>query len=139
MKVYCEHHAVREWLRDLQEQGYITLVLFPYDQRNRRIKEVATPSEATWEESDITWDEANFPWDDFSPSSHYSDICDIIGKENIKDAKHVDSAFKSQCHCMLTCDDHILSHTQELGKLLSINFFNPDKDRDDFMIYLKTF
>ncbi len=131
MKVYYEHHAVRKWLRDLQEQGYITLVLFPYDQRNRRIKEVATPSEAN-----ITWDEANFSWNDFSPSPHYSDICDIIGKENIRDAKHVDSAFKSQWHCMLTCDDHILSHTQELGKLLSINFFHPDKGRDDFMIYL---
>ena len=75
---------------------------------------MATPSEATWEEANITWDETSFRWDDFSPSPYYSDICAIIGEENTRDAKHVDSAFKSECHCMLTCDNDILSHTQAL-------------------------
>lgn len=137
MKVYCEHHAVRQWLRDLQQKDRVTLVLFPYDQRNRRIKEIATPSEATWEELNITWNEADFSWDEFSPSSYYSDICNIIGEENIRDLKHVDSAVKSKCQCMFTCDKHILSHSRKLAKLLGIKCFHPDNHREKFMVYLK--
>jgi|GEM_PF-1683398 len=138
MKVYCEHHAFRPWLRDLQKRGKINLVLFPYDQRTRRIKEVATPSEATWEELNITWNEADFSWEEFSPSSHYSDICNIIGEENIRDVKHVDSAFKSGCQCMFTCDRDILSHSEELEELLNIKFFDPDKQREEFIEFLKS-
>jgi len=139
MKVYCEHHAVRQWQRDLHKKGRITLVLFPYDQRTRRIKEVATPSVAIWKELNITWDEADFSWDEFSPSPHYSDICNIIGEENIRDVKHVDSAFKSKCQCMLTCDNDILSHSQELEELLNIVFFHPDNHREEFIAFLKRF
>lgn len=139
MKVYCEHHAVRQWLRDLQQKGRVTLFLFPYDQRNRRIKKMANPSEATWEELNITWNEADFSWDEFSPSPYYIDICNIIGEENIRDVKHVDSAFKSGCQCMFTCDKDILSHSDDLEKLLGIKFFHPDKDREKFMAYLKDY
>ncbi len=139
MKVYCEHHAARQWLRDLQKKGRITLVLFPYDQRTRRIKEVATPSEATWEELNITWGEADFSWDEFKPSPHYADICNIIGEENIRDVKHVDSAFKSKCQCMLSCDNDILSHSHELEELLNIVFFHLDNDREEFIAFLKRF
>ena len=139
VKVYCEHHALRQWLRDLEKMGRITLVLFPYDQRNRRIKGIATPSEATWDEVNITWDETDFSWDEFSPSSLYSNICNIIGEENIRDVKHVDSAFKSKCQCMLTCDNHILSHSQELDKLLGIMFLNPDSQKKEFIASLKRF
>ena len=139
VKVYCEHHAVRQCLRDLQKKGRITLVLFPYDRRTRRIKEVATPSGATWEELNITWDEADFSWDECSPSPRYDDICNIIGEENIRDVKHVDSAFKSKCQSMLTCDNDILSHSQELEELLNIKFFHPDNHREEFMAHLKRY
>jgi hypothetical protein len=139
MKTYCEHHAVRQWLRDLQEQGRINLVLFPYDQKTRRIKEVATPSEATWEELNVTWGELNFSWDEFSPSPHYNAILNIIGENNIRDAKHVDSAYKSKCQCMFTCDNDILSHSQELENLLGIMFFHPDKHKEEFMTFLKRY
>jgi len=139
MKVYCEHHALRHWLRDLEKRGRINLVLFPYDQRNKRIKEIATPSEATWDELNITWDEADFSWDEFSPSPQYSNICSIIGEENIRDVKHVDSAFKSKCQCMLTCDNDILSHSQELEELLNIMFFHPDNHKKEFIACLNRY
>ena len=139
MKVYCEHHALRQWLRDLDKRGRIDLVLFPYDQRNRRIKGIATPSEATWDEANITWDETDFSWDEFSPSSQYSNICNIIGEENIRDAKHVDSAFKSKCQSLLTCDNHILSHSQELEALLNIMFFHPDNHEKEFIAFLNRY
>ncbi|RLB03798.1 MAG: hypothetical protein DRG50_09810 [Deltaproteobacteria bacterium] len=139
MKVYCEHHALRQWLKDLQKESRIILVLFPYDQRAKPIKEVATPSEATWEELKIPLNKLDFSWEEFSPSSRYSEICNIIGEENTKDSKHVDSAFKSGCQCMLTCDSHILSHSQELEKLLKIKFFHPDKHKEKFMAFLKRY
>jgi predicted nucleic acid-binding protein len=139
MKVYCEHHALRQWLKDLQKESRIILVLFPYDQRAKRIKEVATPSEATWEELNIPWNKLDFSWEEFSPSSRYSEICNIIGEANIRDAKHVDSAFKSKCQCIFTCDRDILSHSQELEKLLNIKFFHPDNHKEEFMAFLKRY
>lgn len=98
---------------------------------------MATPSDATWEELNLTWNEADFSWEEFSPSSNYSDICNIIGEENIRDVKHVDSAYKSGCQCMLTCDNDILSHSQKLENLLNIKFFHPDNHKEEFMAFLK--
>ncbi len=88
MKVYCEHHALRSWMRDLEKMGRVTLVLFPYDQNNRHIKEIATPSDATFDEVNVPFDELDFNLVEFSPSPHYSSICKIIGEENIRDVKH---------------------------------------------------
>ena len=133
MKIYCEHNSTRNWLRALEKMGRIALVIFPYDQNNKHIKGIATPSEATWEELNIKYNETNFSWNDFSPSSHYNNICNTIGEENLRDVKHVDSAFKSKCQCMFTCDNHILSHSQELEVLLNIKFFHPDKQEKEFI------
>jgi hypothetical protein len=137
MKVYCEHHAVRQGLRELQAAGRIKLPLFPYDQRNKRIKGVATPSETTWNEANIRWDEGYFTWDDFNASEYFQQICDLVGKENMRDVKHVDSAFKSGAQCVMTCDADILSHSEDLEAILGIKFFHPDKQWHAFMLFLE--
>lgn len=87
----------------------------------------------------IPWNRLNFSWDEFVPSSRYYDICNIIGEENIRDSKHVDSAFKSGCKCMFTCDSDIHSHSEELGKLLNIKFFHTDNNKEEFMAFLKRY
>lgn len=139
MKVYCEHHALRSWIKDMEKMGRITLVLFPYDQSNKNIKEIATPSEATFDEANVPFDKTDFKFEEFSPSSHYNSICEIIGEENIRDVKHVDSAFKSKCQCMFTCDKHIISKRQNLKDLLDVMFFDPDKHKKEFITFLKRY
>jgi len=139
MKVYYEHHALRSWMRDLEKMGRITLVLFPYDQNNRHIKEIATPLDATWDKVNVPPDELDFNWEEFSPSSHYSIICKIIGEKNIKDVKHVDSAFKSKCLCMFTCDKHILLKSKKLKELSNITFLDPDKNKEEFITFLNRY
>jgi len=137
MKVYCEHHAVLPGLRELHRKGRIMLLLFPYDQRNRRIKKVATPSETTFDEANILWSEADYTDNEFSSSKHFCKIRDLVGEENMRDVKHVDSAFKSGAHCMMTCDSDILSRSQELEAILGIKFFCPDKHWPEFMLFLE--
>lgn len=113
--------------------------MFAYDQTNKQIKEVANPSDATWDEIDYSWDELDYAPKDFTPSPHYKEIQDIIGKENRKDVLHIDSAFKSGSKCMFTRDDHFLSDGKKdkLESLLNIKLFDAVKDKDKFMEFLK--
>jgi hypothetical protein len=62
--------------------------------------------------------------EEYCGSKYFRAILALIGKENHRDALHVDSAFKSGCRAFITQDSHILDNAKELEKLLGIRFFH---------------
>jgi hypothetical protein len=151
VKVYVERNALRGWLRKLRRQGQIELVLFPYDGRNPRGVQRATPSvvtvDSTWVTADMT-----IPISDMSASEKLDDIRRIVWLENEKkvkapaglmglktegDARHLDSAYKSGCRAFFTTDKiDILGHATELEVLLGFRLFHPDEERR-FMAFIE--
>jgi hypothetical protein len=118
MKVYFEHGALNRALRSLQRAGKITLIHFPYDpdSRSNPISAIAMPSAAQYRDLNVRYDElGHCRYDDFVGSPMLSKIREIIGRENRRDALHVDSAYKSGCRAFVTQDRDILDRARELG------------------------
>lgn len=128
MKVYCEDGAVTKALVELQREGRITLVSFPYENRNRRIRERAQPSRITMDAKFITWADTDIRFSD-RESEMWERIQSIVGHDNELDVRHIDSAYKTGCRCFFTRDkSDILRRRAELEALLGIRFFHPDDD-----------
>ncbi|MFQ5729709.1 MAG: hypothetical protein ACE5GN_05050 [Waddliaceae bacterium] len=136
VNVYCEHGAFRKELKSLVDNGQINLIMFPYENKNKKIKDMSLPSEAEWSDlKNVTWDSAPRPWDDYGGSEKYHAIQHLLGKQHEKDVKHIDAAYKSKCQCFLTRDKgDILSKKYELENLLGIKIYHPD---DDWVLFLK--
>lgn len=67
-------------------------------------------------------------------SQHYETILNIVGRDNRRDALHVDSAYKTECDCMVTVDSDILGKREALIKLIGLPIFSPDeKALQDFL------
>ena len=138
MKVYCEHGALTRELKRLEQEGRVTLLLYPYEMRTKRIAALAEPSDPTWEESNTAWEEEEGTWNDLLPSSKFKSILGIVGSANVRDAKHIDSAHKSGCQAFFSPDRHdIISNGQLLEKLLGIKFYH-SHDIDLFLDDLAT-
>jgi hypothetical protein len=151
-KVYTERNAMRDWLVDLQREGKIELVLFPYDGHNPAGVHRATPSVVTLDSTWVTLD-MTITFDDMVESEKFEDIRRIIRRKNEKrkmtpsgligektegDARHLDSAYKSGCRAFLTTDKgDILGHAAELEPLLGFRLFHPDEDRDRFLAFIE--
>ena len=129
-KVYCEHSALTAGLRALQREGRCSLIYFPYDPdaRTPHISPTALPSEAQYRDLNLAYDELTCRYDDFQGSEHLERIRQIIGPQHRRDALHIDSAYKSGCKALVTRDSDILSHREELRRLLGLHIFNPDTD-----------
>ena len=136
--VYCEHGAIRPYLRKLASRGRIKLVHFPYDpnSRTRHLEREAACSEARWEDMNVTWDESDSTWKDCSASEKLPRIQELIGRENRRDALHLDSAYKSCCAAFITTDRDILDHRSKLETELGFRIFNPDDDADALLEFL---
>jgi len=61
----------------------------------------------------------------YTGSEHFGEILAILGRENRRDALHVDSAYKSGCGAFVTTDSDILTHKEKLLALLGIRFLDP--------------
>ncbi len=132
MKIYCEHGALTDELRAFQREGKIELVHFPYDpeSRARAIAPSAVVSNAQWRDLNVKgWDDLGRTWGDFAGSEHLEKIKRIIGPENRRDALHVDSAYKTGCAAIVTVDNDILDHKDELEALLGLRVFHPQRDQ----------
>jgi len=138
MRVYCEHGALLPDLVTLQRQGVIELLHFPYDpdSRSQHLKTLAVPSEARWSDLNIGWNEDGYTWNEHNGSQHLGEIRQILGPENRRDALHIDSAFKSGCRAFVTQDTHILKHRQCLEELLTIRFFDSNKDKEALLQFI---
>lgn len=136
VKVYCDTGAFRKELKDLEAAGQVTLVMFPYENRNRRIADVGVPSQMTWKDlKNFTWDTLPGTWNDYTGSEKYSSIAAIIGKQNRGDTMHLDSAYKSGCLCFFTRDkSNIYAKKTELESLLGIKIYHPDTDWIEFLV-----
>ena len=138
MKVYCDNGGYRKELKDLERQGRVVLLMFPYENINRKIGDIGQPSEATWKNlENFTWETLPGTFGDYEGSEKVFAIEKVIGRHNRVDVLHLDSAFKSDCSCFLTRDkDDILSHGKLLTELLGMRFFHSDEEWNDFLIYL---
>jgi hypothetical protein len=133
MKVYCEDGAFTKALRELQTEGRITLVSFPYENRNRRIRQRASPSKITADSTFSTADDTTTRISDCE-SDMFVPIRDIVGGQNEFDIRHIDSAYKTGCRYFFTRDKtDILRWRSELHSLLGITFLHPDEDLSEFL------
>jgi hypothetical protein len=135
VKVYCEHGALTPKLRALQRERRIELIYFPYDPDSltKHISPTAAVSDAQWRDLNVKdWSGLAHvrTWDDFKGSEQLTEIQNIIGPSNRRDALHVDSAYKSGCRVFVTTDGDILNHRERLGVLLGIRFFHPEQDAE---------
>jgi hypothetical protein len=140
LKIYCEHGALTPALRQLQRNGRITLVYFPYDPdaRTPSISPTATPSAAQYRDLNLTYGELQGQYGDFQGSPLFAQIREIIGSQNRRDVLHVDSAYKSKCHAFLTRDNDILNHRDRLESLLGLRILNPDTDNDALLAIVES-
>jgi len=136
-KVYCEHNAFREELWQLQKEGIIEIINFPYEQKINKKHHRARPSKALWKDLNVPWNEMNWLWKEMDGSEKLEMIRKILGPRTRRDTLHIDSAYKEGCIAFLSRDrQHIISKAQELENLLGIRFFHPDDNWDDFLAFL---
>src|SRR5207244_9639830 len=136
--VYCEDGASRKELQNLQLNGMIRLVTFPYECKSSRNHPSLWASEARVHDLDrVKIKDLTYIVDGFSGSEHFSSILTIVGKQSYKDALHIDSAYKSGCRCFLSRDkSDIISKRTELECLLGFPFFNPNIDWAEFLDFV---
>lgn len=126
MKIYCDNGACPSELKNLQNEGKVTLVMFPYENKNKHIKETGLPSKATWSDTkNFTWSTIPGAWEDYSESDKYQEIVNIVRLENKRvDILHLDSAYKTGCEIFITNDkDDIWTHRTQLEKTLNLRIF----------------
>jgi hypothetical protein len=61
-------------------------------------------------------------------SEEYEVILEIVGRQNRRDALHVDSAFKTGALCLVSEDKDILGVRDRLFDLLGLRMFSPSED-----------
>ena len=126
-------------LRNLQNEGRIQLLHFPYDpdSRSKYLTLSEKRSRARWSDMNTSWEELrDTSWSDHSESEQFESIEFIIGKSHRRDILHVDTAYKEGCRAFITSDNDILSKKDELEQILGIKFFHPLKDQEKLMNYL---
>jgi len=120
----------------MEQRGLIKVVQFCYENKNKKIKESAPPSNPTWEEMNYTWGElGGSSWADIGKiSDKHAQIASIIGNDNKKDIKHLDSAYMAGCEAFVTSDKgDICSKKNEIYQLLSIHVFHVTSEWNDFV------
>ena len=129
-KIYCEHGAMTEQIRDLARSGMLEIVHFPYDSDSNIRLTTAAPSAAQYRDLNLPIRDLPDKIADYSGSIHFNEILSIVGAENRRDALHIDSAFKHDCSIFVTKDRDILSKREELESLLGIRSLHPDEGCD---------
>ena len=96
---------------------------------NRKIKHAALPTRPTWKELNYTWDEMkqieefrSLSWDSLAEASDkFDEIQSIVGSSNMRDAKHLDSAYRAGCSVFLTSDkDDLWSKRERIRHSIGI-------------------
>lgn len=124
-KVYCEHGALNERIRDLGTREGVELVHFPYDADSYARLGVATASKARICDLNLPIEDLPGAFANYSGSARLKEIFSIINGSNRVDALHIDSAYKHGCLAFVTADRDILDHKDQLQNLLGIRFFHP--------------
>lgn len=123
IKIYCEDGAMTKEVKNLRSENHIKLFSFPFENRNRKTKNVPKPSRLTADSSFVTADSI-INIGDTIKSNKFIDIEKVVGKENFNDIRHLDTAYKNGCQIFLTPDKKdIANKKKELEKILGISIF----------------
>jgi hypothetical protein len=137
LRVYCDTGGYKPELKALESAGRISVYQFMYENWNSKIRNKAVPSQPTWKELNYkTWKHLDgFTWDDFERvSDRRVQIEALLGPENLRDAKHLDSAYMTRCQVFLTSDkDDIASRAIELEALLGFKVFHVQEGWQAFL------
>ncbi len=138
-RVYCDTGGYRKELLQLEKSGVIQLTTYAYENSTKKIKGRSPGSNPSWDEGDSTWDVDDGSWDDSAKvSDQWEKILNLVGTQNQKDAKHLDSAYMAECNIFLTSDfDDISSKAKSILSLLGIHVFHSTKDWDAFLDFMK--
>lgn len=124
IKIYCENGALSKEIKALKNLDDIELLYFPFENFTRKAKRSNKPSELTCDNSFYTADDNKIRISDTVGSNIYDLIVRIIGKNNIHDIKHVDTAYKENCQIFISPDKgDIINKAIDLEKLTGIKFF----------------
>jgi hypothetical protein len=138
-KVYCDTGGYRSELRVLQENGVVELCTYEYENKNRRVAKRAPPSNPTWKQGALPWQRgAEGTWDDYQGSQLWPQVLELIGRNNLTDAKHLDSAYKAGCSALITSDkDDIASQADAILALTGIRVFHAYQDWPVFLAFIQ--
>ena len=133
LHVYCDTGAYVPSLAPLEASGQVALYQFMYENRTRRIRRGAIPSELTY------GDLKNYKYGEFGTvdvlkdltyeqlggvNSRFTEIQAIVGPSNRRDAQHIDSAWMTGCTEFLTSDrGDIWAKRDAIHELLGLKVF----------------
>jgi hypothetical protein len=137
LRIYCDTGRYRAELAEFEREGRVQLHQFKYENRNKRIRHGAVPSQPTWKQLNYTWNELRridefrtLTWDQLGESSpKFEPLLALLGRENITDAKHLDSACATGCSVFLTSDkDDIWSKRAEIERITGLKVMHVQAD-----------
>lgn len=107
-------------LKKLENTGLITIydVLLENGRENKKVKNKVLPV-GVWGHS--KWGEAVYSGDDCK----YSEIREIIGRENIEDAMHLEAHIRNNHDYFITEDNDFLSKREDLNKKFNVKIMTP--------------
>ena len=137
IRVYCDTGAYLKALTGLESEGRISLHQFKYENRSKRIRGIALPSELNYDEiKNYFYDEvAELTYGELGGvNSKLADIISIIGAHNRMDARHLDSAQMSGCSVFLTSDKKdIWSKRNTLKAAAGLTVFHVPTEWEQFI------
>lgn len=139
IKIYVDTGALIPELRSLEKDGRVSLYQFQYENRTKKIKHVAMPSQPTWAQSHYTWKElGHLTWADLGKQSDkWSAILMALGRDNHTDAQHLDSSYMSGCQVFATSDKgDIVARRAELEGLLQLRIFHVPSEQQQMLMHL---
>lgn len=140
LRIYCDTGAYREELSSYERAGTVELFQFQYENRNRKISRIATPSRPSWNQANYKWSELEgITWADMAQQSEkWPPLLSLIGKGNKTDAQHLDSAYMSGCRLFLTSDKgDIARHRDAIEELLGLKVFHVPDDWEDVRAFIE--
>ena len=125
IKIYCEDGSLTRDVRKLKSDK-VELITFPFENRNKRTRQSKKPSELLISNMFIRAS-SDIRIGDTDRSELFNQIESIVGKKNYNDIRHIDTAYKEQCHIFISPDKKdIVSKGEDLHKLTGIKFFHCD-------------
>ncbi len=144
LHVYCDTGAYVASLAPLEASGKIALYQFMYENRTRRIRRGAIPSNIAYDDlkhykydefgtvdvlKDLTYDQLG------GVNSRFSEIQAVVGTSNRRDAQHIDSAWMTGCTIFLTSDKgDIWTKRSAIHELLGLYVFLIPAELEQFLV-----
>lgn len=140
LRIYCDTGAgghkllstIKKVVKDVEFYGV------PSENSNKHLKN-GRPSAKSLDDMGGSLDDySSCSLDEIDISPKYSYLQKIIGKHNVKDIQHLDSAYQTRCSIFLTSDcDDIYNKRTHIYSILGIKVFNPQKDACELISYLE--